>query len=126
MTLTAVWRRENKRCIIEVVPDLRKNNEGNYYWKGGIPIDPKIPKWLVKITDKFIKDVYYPTDEEFSFVSTTLDTESLGFVIEAFKQKEEHNKANLKNPESRKKEQIFSLMLKEYNEQKKIIQLKFR
>jgi hypothetical protein len=108
--VTPVWIRSNRRIIVEVVPDLRKDEQGNYYWKGGKPINPQIPKWLVKITDKWLDDEYYPLDREFTLIKSMLDNDSNRLVLEAFEFKEKHNKANLKNPESRKIERIFGCL----------------
>jgi hypothetical protein len=104
-----VWRKETERCIVTIV--------STFNWKGGIPIDPSIPKWLVKIHDKFLHDEYVPMDNEFKFLISTLDEGSLSVIYEAFKIKEKHNKANLKNPEDRKIERVFG----KYKPKKKVI-----
>jgi len=94
-----VWQRETPRCIIQIV--------ATWNWKRGKPINPKIQKWLVKITDKWLQDEYFPHDKEFALIVNWLDEESLEVISEAFRLKEQHNRANLKNPESRANEQIF-------------------
>ena len=105
-----VWTRSNRRIIVNILPDLRKDEKGNYYWKSGKPIDPKIPKWLVRITDKWVQDEYFPLDSEFPLINAMFDEDSNKLVREAFEFKEKHNKANLKNPESRKIERIFGCL----------------
>lgn len=107
-----VWEKETRRAKIKIIAVVGWKPE--YKERGGIPIDPKIPKWLVKIEDKFTKDSFCPTDAEFELVGNMYDTETLRVIIEAFQIKEKHNKANLKNPECRKKERIFSIMLNSY------------
>jgi len=98
------WEKETKRCKVQIVSSSN--------WKGGIPIDKKIRKWLVKIIDKFTLDVYCPTDHELVyFVPHAYDEESLEVIKEAFVVKEEHNKANLKNPEVRHKESQFRALI---------------
>lgn len=95
-----VWERSTRRATVQIVTSPN--------WKGGKPINPKIPKWLVKIKDHFLKDDYCPTDHELtSFVLHTFDVPELKLIVEAFKLKEEHNLKNLKNPEIRNKEMIF-------------------
>ena len=93
------------------MPDLRKDKNGSYYWKGGKPINPQIPKWLVKITDKWLDDEFFPVDREFLLIKTMLDDDSNMLIREAFEFKEQHNKANLKNPENRKIERVFGCLL---------------
>jgi len=102
-----LFHKENRRVIVDVLPDLRHDQKGNYYWKGGIPINPKIPKMLVRITDKLCQDRYYPTDKEFALLTTMMDKESINLIKEAFEVKEEWNSRNLKNPEPRKIERLF-------------------
>jgi len=108
MISVAFWRKENRRVIVEVLPDLRKDKNGNYYWKSGVPLDPKKPKMLVRITDKFCQDQYYPTDREFQLIASMMDVESLQLITEGFAVKEKWNISNLKNPESRKIERFLS------------------
>jgi len=98
-----VWEKTTQRCVVQIISSSN--------WKAGIPLNPQIPKWLVKITDRFTQDTYVPTDDELILITHTLDSESLTLVAEAFSVKEKHNRANLKNPESRKKEAIFNQII---------------
>ena len=107
MPTDLVWEKENRRCLVQVVRDLRRTEHGQYYWKSGIPKNPDIPKCLVKICDKVLLDEYYPRDDEFTLISNWLDDDSKTLVAEAFKIKEMLNIANLKNPENRVKEAVF-------------------
>ena len=100
-----VWERKSKRCIIQII--TTPYWKPNYKIHGGIPINPNIPKWLVKIIDHFTHDEYCPTDYEFFLITSMLDKESLKLVAEAFKLKEEHNQVNLVNPEKRQKELVY-------------------
>lgn len=94
------WEKSSERCIVQIITSPN--------WKEGIPLDPTIPKWLVKIKDLHLKDEYCPTDQELlNFIPNTMDKESMKIIAEAFEIKEKHNKANLVNPEIRKKEKIF-------------------
>lgn len=88
-----ICKLETERFVIEIVTS---NN-----WKKGKPINPKIPKWLVKVTDKFTHDEYSPTDTEFQFLTSTMDEIELILLSGALRIKERHNSANLKNPEKR-------------------------
>jgi len=100
MLRNIVWIRETKRAKIAVVSTSN--------WKSGIPKNPNIPKYLVWIWDKWIEPYgTCPTDRELVVVANTLPLTELLLVAEAFDIKEEHNYKNLKNPESRKKENIF-------------------
>jgi hypothetical protein len=69
--------------------------------------DPSIPKWLVWIRDNMLHEEWVPADWEFDFLLNILDGDSLRILGEAFRIKEEHNRRNLKNPEIRKKEEMF-------------------
>jgi hypothetical protein len=48
-----------------------------------------------------------PTDKEFQLLSFQWQGQDLANLVQALKLKEAHNKANLKNPELRKIEQIM-------------------
>lgn len=99
MRNNVVWKKETPRCVIQIVATPN--------WKHGKPINPKIPKWLVRIIDKWTHNNYFPWDREFELIKHMMDKDSLQLLREAFQIKEEHNKANLKNPESRRIELTF-------------------
>lgn len=84
---------ETKRFVMEIIESPN--------WKEGIPINPKIPKWLVKMNDKAIHDEYYPNDPELQRLIATMDDIELLLLNGLLKIKERHNFANLKNPEKR-------------------------
>jgi len=86
-------RIDTDRFILEIISSSN--------WKKGEPINPKIPKWLVKVTDRFTQDEYYPTDMEFALLSKTMDEDEIFLLSAIVKLKERHNRANLKNPENR-------------------------
>ena len=88
-----VWRNETKRFVIMIVESPN--------WKGGKPIDPAVPKWLIKIRDKFLKEEYCPTDEELVWLAKTMSEDDLKVLSQALLLKEKHNRMNLKNPEKR-------------------------
>lgn len=104
MTDDVVWEKRTERATIQVIATPN--------WKEGIPKNPKIPKWLVKIHDHLLDYEYCPTDEQLEKLPSVLPPECLALVVEAFKIKEEHNRRNLKNPEIRKKEEILAKLEK--------------
>lgn len=102
-----VWEsRSDDRFIIRIVATPN--------WKGGIPLDQRVWKWLVKIDDKLTGVSYCPTDEQFPKLPSVLTPSAAKDVIDAFQLKEEHNRRYLKNPEVRGKEDILTKMLREY------------
>ena len=95
-----VWEKSSKRCSIKIITTTN--------WKEGKPKDPKIPKYLVKVQDRFIDSEFYcPNDKEIELLFHQWDKESLGLLSEAFKIKESHNLSNLKNPEPRTIEAVL-------------------
>lgn len=102
-----IWEGETPRCRVQLIRDLRKTETGAYDWRGGIPKNPTIAKSIVMLHDKMLRQSYAPTDEQFTSLKNTLDPESCQLLAEAFQLKERLNIANLKNPENRKKEEIF-------------------
>jgi len=99
-----IWSRRTKRCKVSLITSSN--------WKGGIPKDPSIPKWLVKIKDYFTHDEYCPTDSELlGFIPHTFDDETRLLIAEAFKLKEAHNKVCLVNPEIREKERQYEAII---------------
>jgi len=70
-------------------------------WKDGKPINPKIPKYLIKVTDKITKDEFYPWDHEFRYLIHQMNDDEVIFLSDLMRFKERHNRSNLKNPETR-------------------------
>lgn len=96
---------ETDRFIMEIIESPN--------WKEGVPINAKIPKWLVKVKDKFIHDEYCPEDREFQLLTKTMDDIELLLLNGLIKIKERHNFANLKNPERRFIETHIDRIVKE-------------
>jgi len=83
-------------------------------WNKGHPINPKIPKYLVWIHDKWIdKKGCCPADTELPIYANSLPLLDLKNLIDAFDFKERHNEKNLKNPEYR---HIEEYLVKIYEE----------
>jgi len=96
---------ETKRFIMEIIPSRS--------WRKGEPINPKIPKWLVKVSDKFTHDEYFPDDQELKMLTSTMDEIELILFNYMLNIKERHNFANLKNPENRSIERYIHELAKE-------------
>ncbi len=105
-----IWEKFTGRATIQIITSSN--------WKKGIPKDPKIPKHLVKVIDHHLHDEYCPTDHELlTFIPHVFDQVTKEAIAEAFKLKEKHNRANLVNPEIRKKEEIYRKIISKTKQQ---------
>lgn len=99
-----IWEKFTSRATIQIITTPN--------WKKGIPKDSSIPKHLVKIIDHHLHDEYCPTDWELlNFIPNVFDQVTKETIAEAFKLKEKHNRANLVNPEIRKKEKMYRKLI---------------
>jgi len=88
------------KCKVEFdrfIFEVRSSSE----WRKGNPINPKVPKYLVKVIDKFTHDEFYPRDHEFSLLLHQMSEDEIIFLSDLIRFKERHNRSNLKNPETR-------------------------
>jgi len=100
-----IWQRETQNSLVQIITTPN--------WKSGIPINPKIPKYLIRVFDKIIDtEPYVPTDLEFQLLSHQWRGKDLENLVEALRIKEKHNLANLKNPEPRKIERLLNVKAK--------------